>query len=173
MVFGTDLARALRLEREGGLRRRVESVNGIWRTDIHDPDAERLTAGFHEVQYAPWYDGETCSVDRPGWPEGNPQVAQAGLGKGWHWSVGDVRFSPRSADEAIAVDTVVHRFGVEPTTPVEVGFLETWVRPDGRWHLHRHTAEERSDQFVAGFSVRTRRPAGQARPRRDNACSLS
>lgn len=141
--FGTDAEARVIAELEQELAARIQSANRQWDSGTIDPQAEPVTDDFIGIQYAPWYPEERFTVDAEGWREGNQHAAQEGLGKGWHWTVRDAHFLPRSEDEAIVVYTVVHHWADPAEPPGEAAFLETWVRQGGRWALKRHTAEKR------------------------------
>lgn len=102
-----------------------------------DDSAEVTTEDFIGIQYAPWYPDERYTADAAGWREGNQQAAKVGLGQGWHWTVRDVRFLPRSECETIAVFTVEHHWRDAEAPLAEAVFLETWVRHGDRWLLKR------------------------------------
>ncbi|NMP24798.1 hypothetical protein [Sulfobacillus harzensis] len=115
----------------------------MWDTGTSDPLLEPTTEDFIGIQYAPWYPDERIAEDAASWRKGNAHAAESGKGQGWHWTVRDIRFLPRSASEVIAVYTVIHQWADPTEPPGEAVFLETWVRHEDQWLLKRHTAEKR------------------------------
>lgn len=141
--YGSEAESRLIEELHQVLVERIDQVNQQWDTGKCDDSAEVPTADFVGIQYAPWYPDERYTADAAGWRAGSQQAAEAGLGQGWHWTIRDVQFLPRSTSETIAVYTVVHHWKDSSAPPGEAVFLETWVRQDRAWVLKRHTAEKR------------------------------
>lgn len=120
-----------------------ETNEMLWRTGQVEPDASfmRVTPSFRGAQFAPWYEDESWTADAQGWREGNVEAGRSASGKGFYWTVDHLLVLPRTPDEA-AVSYRVNHYAAPDRPPTQALFLETWVRIDGDWTLHRHHAEK-------------------------------
>jgi hypothetical protein len=101
-----------------------------------------VAADVTAVQYAPHYpDGVWRADSGAELLAATAQAAAAVAGQGCHWILEDLQVLARSADEAMAMYRIVHRWG-DGRPPAQAFFLETWRREGGRWVLARHTAEK-------------------------------
>jgi hypothetical protein len=123
----------------------ADEVTEMWTTGEIPRDnrtIERIAEGFSAVQYAPWYEGGAFHASgRDEWLSGTAEAAQRYKGQGFRWTIDNVTVLPRSPEEA-AVSYRVNHWSAPDKPPTRALFLETWVKIDGRWHLHRHTAEK-------------------------------
>ena len=133
-----------RAEMSALVRRWIEEQTLLWQTGRLDPGSvsRRYTGSLVAEQYAEWHPAGGWRGDGAKWVASTVEEARQAGGHDWRWRIEGELLLPRSDDEAAVAYQIGLAHGTGADAPRSRGiFLETWVRRDGGWALHRHLGE--------------------------------
>ena len=133
-----------RAELSALIRRWIEEQTLLWQTGRLDPAtvSRRYTASLVPEQYAEWHPGGVWRGTGAEWVASTVEEARKVAGHDWRWRLEGELMLPRSDDEAAVAYQLGLAHGLDADAPRSRGiYLETWVRQDGGWTLHRHLGE--------------------------------